>query len=91
MTTTNEITVEAQAAQLDRHGLAVKRKRSSLARHPPGQDCQDVVDGAPTLVQQRVAEQLSLFRRERTNKRVEHGIVRGFQEETLLRNQPLRN
>ena len=63
------------------HGLALKRKRESVARHPVGQYRQHVVDTAQTLLQQHAAEEPSLFRRQRANERVEHSMVRGFEEE----------
>ena len=82
--------MQPHAAQIHWHWLALKRKPESFARHPPGQYRQHVVDGVPTLLQ-HVAEEFSLFRRERTKKLVERSIVRGFKEEAALGNQLLRN
>jgi hypothetical protein len=91
LTAANEITVQSRAAQIYRHGLALKRKREPVTRHPPGQYRQHVVDGAPTFLQQHVAEEPSLFRRKRMNKLAKHSMVRGFEEEAALGNQLLHN
>jgi hypothetical protein len=87
---TNEITVQSRATQIHWHGLALKRKRESVARHPMSQYRQHIVDSAPTLLQQHAAEEPSLFKRERTNKRIEHSIVRSVEEEAALGYQLLR-
>jgi hypothetical protein len=88
---TNKITVQSHAAELNWHGLALKRKRESVARHPAGQYRQHVMDGVTTLPQQHVAEEPSLFWRERTYERVIHIVIRGFEEVAALGNHLLRN